>query len=221
MKKLVKDMKAGLTPLVMVLIFIIIVAVGVFVYISDNEEGFETENEFGAWSQDVVFEFADGSEVALSALANNNPLTVLYENEEITQWVYKLKGKATGEGYTSVKVDSDDFGLAIITIDSVSSNTVSTYERDADVINSIPITGTWKEIFAVSGHIQTVIPNSLPDGRYELRFITGGSLRYKGEPGGSWETSENLPNFISAEVTKDTGSNNRASIIFTGRIELN
>ena len=215
-KDIIKNKEAKVVPIIAIVIVVILIVAGIaiyFYYVSGSDNYWETKNEFGSWGQEILLEFDDHSVKSVKSLADNEILNVYYAGEKIIGYQYKLKGKASGSGWDSVEVDTNNYVITVNSKDD-SGNVYHSHAHSFTAVNSFAVDSQWHSVCSVSGGITNVFPDTMSPGIYTMTFVPSGSLKYIGSPGGNWETGT-LPASVSlrVEVQSDQGV---LSVTFTG-----
>lgn len=216
MKKLIKNKKAGILPIAVIVVAVIIIAGLVFVLSGGTSTSYwETENEFGMWQDELIIEFEDGTTKSMKIIGEEEEVsfTVLYGGKAITSAKLKLTAEATGSGYDGAELKTAQMGyLAHIKKGSTILQTIS--GSISDRTKSIPMDSTLT-LFELGVDLKDVVddnPSKYPDGIYTVQFDARGTAEYRGYPdGGDW-ISASLPPSRSISIIVERASSGSISL---------
>ena len=197
-------MKGKIIGIIAIIIVITLVAVGFSYFSYTGEEPYwETATEFGDWGQEIVLTYEDGTEQTLKILYDNPTLSVWHSGKEVTWISYRLNGKATGTGYSSITYKLVNYQFRIQT--KMGSSVVNSVDQTmSHTSGSKPVDGSWNLIFDYPRTVGTYFPSSLSPGMYTLIFSSiGGNIQYSAD-GESYQTVSSPPPLtITMEVKTD------------------
>lgn len=205
---LYQDNKAVALPIFFIIAVIVIVAgVGYFLFLSPSAEYWETKNEFGNWQEEIIVEYADGSIQSFKILQDNNALpfsTVKYNGQEVRKLTYNVYATASGEGYTGVEIDKNNWETNIQVWRG--SARLRTITNRASGTSS----GNIGEQIRILNGLTTIIQPTLlksddVSGTYKFLYHNEGSISYRGTPNGEWK-SATLPSDRSITVNFEQDS---------------
>lgn len=180
---------------IVVAAIVVVAAISVAAFWTDIFEDpyWETETDFGIWGEEIIITYEDGSEESLKIINDMLFTTVDYGGKSISSVSYRLSAKATGTVYTGADIDLSGYDIRV---NFKSGTTVKTYRTfsGSPTIQAISIDGVFHQIgdtHAVSIKHSSLFGdvNLFPTGSYTIQFLPTGTIRYRGSPGGDWETA--------------------------------
>lgn len=183
----------------------------VFVYGIGASPYWETDSEFGAWQDELIIEFADGTTESLKLIqtGEGKPFTVTYFGSEITGVKIRLSASVAGEGYASADLRTTGFGYdgSIRPMGDVTAihqwSSVSTENYNIAVGDTLILSETGIDL-DVEINDQ---PWKYPTDTYVVSFGPKGTVEFRGSPDGDWQTASLPPDrFIAINVDSEPGA---------------
>ena len=157
------------------------------------------DSPFGEWQVSITATDEEGNIKPLSVVNNmlGQLLSISVDGQEVTDFTFTLKAKATGEGYDSCEIDMSNAYIA---------TSVGGVEYASGIGESgieIPVNGDFQTVFSMS--VATVTLESLVPGSHTLTFsLKTGDYKFRGVPDGEWQTSTSIPTAsIQIEKTEE------------------
>jgi len=204
---------------------IIIIAAAVVVFGTDVTSPYwETETVFGAWGEEIIIEYEDGSTESLKLLQmKSEPLKLLYGGKSVNTINYRLTAMADGEGYDEacIKVTNLVFELKIYKGTTTKWTNVITRGTST---HGIPIDGQFHSLSAKAGDnfADLFKTKNWADGTYTIKFTPGssGDPIYWGEPGQSESDPEGTCSLPSGKtITVAWSKDQWLTVVLGGKIE--
>jgi len=186
---------------IIIILGLVIVTVGMG---SMSDENYETTTEFGAWGQEILIQYDDGTEESLKPIMSN-PLnkmvmSITHEGKKVSQFTYILKCQATGTGPDTIEVDVRDFYVNWVL--KYGSTVRNTFVYDTSAIErTIATNAGWQTVFSAGGTINNVAPEGKMsiNTPYTLEIKPTGSIKYNY---GDGLITATLPDTISLTVKR-------------------
>ena len=176
----IKKMKSKKIIPIMIIIFLI-AAVFLEYVTSETQKQQEIETSFGAWGQEIIFVYSDGSQEHPKSFF---PTSVVYNNKEIISVVYNLNTKVTKGD--AIQIDTSNFYITL-QIDNFPGRTISKEEHAY-----LPADGKWYQTLTIQIPMES-IASGVPPGVYNLKLIPGGYVKYKTINETTWNTFSEFP----------------------------
>ena len=145
------------------------------------------DSPFGEWKISIAAINPDGDQMPLSVINNmlGQLLSVSVGDQEVTDFIFTLTAKATGNGYDTCELDMSNAYF-------VADVGGTFYEGQTGESNIImDLDGSFQPVFEM--HTGDAM-HSLPTGDYTLVFhLQEGDFRFRGMPDGEWQTSTSIP----------------------------
>jgi len=160
----------------------------------------------GSWGEKVVITYTDGSTDSLKMLIDRPwPLDVYYEGKQITEIWYYMYASAIGEGYTTCNIDLSSLIIeeTISPIGHLYTFNIGDYWLDQTCY--LPLDGVEITLGSDGLDIDSILSEGF-EGGYTITFTPTGSVKYRGENGGTgeWVTAD-LPVGVSISVDNVLG----------------
>ena len=181
----------------------------------DDPDPTDPDDVSGSWGQEVLIEYADGTNESLK-IASDSVLSIWSGDKEIRGIHYVLNAKAEGTGYSSVLYDITDFTFTYSATDGTNTNT-EIEPCDGYTLSSRPVDGQWHELIRHYTSADDIIPDTFPSGDYTVTISSSGALKYSAD-GESQVTVTNLPDTISFTLSVEEDSS--ISVSFSSGYEV-
>ena len=169
----------------------------------------------GSWGQEVLVEYADGTNESLK-IASDSVLSIWSSDKEIRGIHYVLNAKAEGSGYSSILYDIAEFTFMYEATDGINTNT-KMVPCDGYTLSSRPVDGEWHQLIHHYTSADDIIPDTFPSGDYTVTISSSGALKYSAD-GESQVTVTNLPDTISFTLSVEEDSS--ISVSFSSGYEV-
>jgi len=170
----------------------------------DPDDPSDPDEVQGVWGTDIIIQYSDGTSDNLKAVADNllalfqKSLSVEIDGKEVSSFTYKLSGRASGEGVSSVDVDLTDFEVSFEVWDDGSY--VDGAGKCGLDVTSLPVDDSYHVLFTATKDAGDVFASNLDEKAYVLKFAPSGSLAYT-DADGVWQSAD-LPDVVSVTVNK-------------------
>lgn len=163
----------------------------------------ENETVSGAWNEDVILTYSDGTNDSLNSLlaSRDRPFSVQYLGMDVVSITYIISASSTGTEFTTCNVDISSFSIHKTVSDNVYAET-ETYSG----AKYLTVNGGQETLCSTTISIDDVLYGH-PSGEYTVSFTPTGSIIYRGENGydSDWYTAT-LPSGCSIVVDNLAGS---------------
>ncbi len=184
-----------LKKIIVGIVAIALVLVGLFVIPTGSSE---VSAPFGNWEVSILITDLNNDVIPLSIKSFQAQLfSVTHDDTDLSSITYTLDAAATGEGFTSCELDMTN---AVIAADIDGSY----FGSGSGNLSTLSIGGAFVNVFSLD--VDICLIDSLQAGDYTIVFhIIEGDYRYRGLPGGEWQTSTSIPSaYLDIFVTDDT-----------------
>jgi len=174
---------------------------------SDDNNNTSSDSLTGSWGSEIKIEFDDGTSESLKQMIDDNtglfswmPLSVKYENKDVTSFTYTLNGKATGKGYTETIIDTTNFDISFDLRSPYTNSLVNSVGSVGTQKVTIDLDDQWHEIFSVTKKADTVVPDTLSEKTYIVELNPSGTLSY--DDGTGTFVNADLPDLVRFTIQK-------------------
>lgn len=176
-----------------------------------------TPTAFGAWGQEIVIEYADGTRQSLKLVFDVPGLAMFHEGKPVVAIHYILDAKAS-DGSGTLETDISGFRYVFELEQSGVAKYTATRNPSLLIENDIiptNIDGNWHMLFTHPSGVTylNAVSKEVGDGTFSLWIKPGGTLRYRIQGDTEWTTA-NLPDEVAFTVTtSDTGNGSPGNIV--------
>ena len=154
----------------------------------------EPDEVTGSWGQEIILEYADGTNESLKIVCDE-PLSIWSGDKEIRGIHYVLNAKAEGTGYSTILYDITGYWYDYEAVYGTNSNDWSTSCVGYSLADR-PVDGEWHQLIHHYTSADDIIPDTFPPGSYTVTVTPGGYIKYSAD-GEAQVTAPNLPDVIT------------------------
>ena len=192
-------MKKVIGGIIAILVVVMLVFVAVVVLAGDGiwPTPWEEDNISGAWGQEIIIEYADGTNESLKLGCDK--LSIWSGSKEIRGLYYILNAKAEGIGYNSILYDITGFTFTY----EASSGSLKNIEQipcSGYTLAARPVDGEWHQILRHYSSASDIIPTDFSAGDYTVVISSSGNIKYSAD-GEAQVTVSDLPDTINFTLT--------------------
>lgn len=158
----------------------------------------EDENETGLWGVSVEIEYEDGTTEKLGI--SKPGLAIEINDKVVTAITFILQSKMYGTGYNNGEVDLTDISMQYGIY--IESNGNRQYFREGILadnfeVSTIPVDNQWHEVIRYTIQASTLEESTVVSSDfYTYEMYLWGAARFRGVPGGEWQSLSLPPSMI-------------------------
>jgi len=191
-----------------IILILIIAGVYFFTAYSSGEEQYESDVEFGAWGQEVLLEYEDGTTSSMTPVSTLS--TFKHDGKEVVALQYHLNAKATGTTYGTIRLHFTTYTISF-RLEEKSTKIISLKDYIPSQTIDFDVDSEWHEMVNVRFSIYDLVPEYTTAGTYTLTCTPDGDINY-------WYpdneiTKATLPCVVEATLTVEEDYNPPVEII--------